>query len=156
MSSKKTTIHEFDPQIYPCRLWVGKQPPFEEAEEKFEALTTDYERTPIEEAEYIRNRFIVATCYPVVEKTEGWLGVLVVIHLPKQMGVGKIAHEATHVTDYLWERLGMKGYSFNEGEPRAYFTEWVANCIDFVRKYKEEKNGSQRERNAVGSAQEGD
>lgn len=141
MSSKKTTIHEFDPQIYPCRLWVGKQSPFEEVEEKFWTLTNEYEKAPIEESEYIRNRFVVATCYPVVEKTEGWLGVLMVIHLPKQMGVGKIAHEATHITDFLWERLGMEGYSFREGEPRAYFTEWVANCIDFVRKYKEVKNG---------------
>lgn len=157
MSSKKTTIHEFDPQIYPCRLWVGKQSPFEEVEEKFWTLTTDYEKTPIEEAEYIRNRFVVATCYPVVDKAEGWLGILMVIHLPKQMSVGKIAHEATHVTDFLWERLGMEGYSFKEGEPRAYFTEWVANCIDFVRKYKEVKNGcdkGEQSHNQEGEPQE--
>lgn len=76
-----------------------------------------------------------------------------VIHLPKQMGVGKIAHEATHVTDYLCERLGLEGYSFNEGEPRAYFTEWVANCIDKVRKWKEVKYGTTGEQGDVEGVQ---
>lgn len=137
MSSKKTTIHEFDPQIYPCRLWVGKQSPFEEVEEKFWALTTMNERTPIVDSMYVPDHFSVVTTYPVVSKEDGWCGLLVVIHKPKLFTVGKIAHEATHVTDFIFEKFEMGGYAFMEGEPRAYFTEWVANCIDKVRKWKE-------------------
>ena len=134
-------VHEFDPKVYPFRLWVGKKVPFEYVQENFWELDSEKNRCEFERERYERNSFIIATCYPVADKHEGWIGILMVIHRPSFLDVESIAHESSHITDYLCETLGLEGYSFEQGEPRAYFTGWCAKCIDKVRKFKEVKNG---------------
>lgn len=141
MSSNKTIVHEFDPKVYPFRLWVGKKVPFEYVKENFWELDTEKNRCEFERERYERNQFIIATCYPVADKHEGWIGILMVIHRPSCLDIETIAHECSHITDYLCDTLGLEGYSFEQGEPRAYFTGWCAKCIDKVRKIKEVKNG---------------
>lgn len=44
-----TRIYEFDPVIYPFRLWVAINPPLDEIKEKFYGLTTDNERVEIQD-----------------------------------------------------------------------------------------------------------
>ncbi len=134
-------VHEFDPKVYPFRLWVGKKVPFEYVRENFWELDSERNRCEFERERYERNSFIIATCYPVADKHEGWIGILMVIHRPSFLDVETMAHESSHITDYLCETLGLEGYSFEQGEARAYFTGWCAKCIDKVRKYKEVKNG---------------
>ena len=122
-------IREFDPQIYPFRLWIGENVPYEEVEEKFWALTTETERTDFTREVYEKNSLIVATCFPVSDKETGWCGIFLQVWRPKSFNVGFIAHEASHVTDFVFEKFDIESNGFNGGEARAYFTQWVANCI---------------------------
>lgn len=122
-------IQEFNPQIYPFRLWIGENVPYEEVEEKFWALTTETERTDFTIEVYEKNSLIVATCFPVCDKESGWCGIFLQVWNPKQFNVGFIAHEASHVTDFVFEKFDIESNGFNGGEARAYFTQWVADCI---------------------------
>ena len=70
------------------------------------------------------------------DKQTGSFGCLIAMWRPKDLNVGKIAHESSHVTDYLCEVLGVNGFSLDSGEARAYFTGWVADCIDKVKRGK--------------------
>lgn len=132
----KTQIHEFDPQVYPFRLWIGMKTPYEEVEKNFWALNDQMERTPFDEPYYRRNSFVVATCFPVAHKVSGWIGILCLISKPSQLNVGRIAHESSHIADFLFEEFGFKNEGFDGGEPRAYLIEWCANCIDNVKRGK--------------------
>lgn len=133
---KSRQIFEFDPQVYPFRLWVGIQIPYEEIENTFWALNSDMERTPFDEAYYKRNCFVVATCFPVAHKESGWIGIYCSIWRNNDLNVGRIAHESSHITDFMFEEFGINNNGFDNGEPRAYFVEWCANCIDKVKRGK--------------------
>lgn len=137
MEKEKTTkIHEFDPVIYPFRLWVAINPTLEEIRNKFYALNNDMELVDITEQVFKYDRFSVSTCYPVTDKESKWIGILCGIYKPKNMTTGVIAHEASHITDFLCERLGIQGFDFDGGEARAYIVQWAADCIEKVKNNK--------------------
>ena len=129
----KVRIYEFNPQIYPFRLWVGVKVPFEEAT-KFYNLLNFNEVAEFKEDTYYSHSRARCSCMPVVRKEDNRIGILCSIWDTKGMTIGDISHESLHVTDFLCGYLGIKCNSFDEGEPRAYFSGWVANCIDRVRK----------------------
>jgi hypothetical protein len=122
-------IQEFNPSIYPTRLWIGSEVGYEEVEEKFWALTTDIERTPLTREIYEKNSLIVATCFPVCDKESGWCGIFLQVWRPKAFDVGFIAHESSHVADFVFENFDIQCNGFEGGEAKAYFIQWVANCI---------------------------
>ena len=126
-------IREFSPVVYPFRLWVGVNPSYEEVENKFYALNTVMERIPMTPDIYHTDTFIVARNIVVCSKNDGWIGIFIPIYKPRLMSVGKIAHEASHCTDFMCEKFGVGGHDFEGGEARAYFTEWVADCINQVK-----------------------
>ena len=43
--NKKSQIYEFNPQVYPFRLWVCINPSLEDLQDKYYALTDNMERT---------------------------------------------------------------------------------------------------------------
>lgn len=129
-------VHEFDPVIYPFRVWVAVKPKVEDVDAKFYNLDTEMNRIPVTADYFYKNQFSVATTYPMEDKESGALGCLIAIWRPKDFDCGKIAHEASHVTDYLCEVLGVNGFTLDSGEARAYFLGWVADCIDKVKRGK--------------------
>lgn len=129
MKCKNSEIYEFNPIVYPFRLWVGNKLSYDEVCGNFYALSTEMEKMDFTLESYEADRFSVVTCYPVCSKEDGFIGILCDIHKPELFTVGKIAHEASHITDFLSDRLGINGFNFNDGEARAYFTEWAADCI---------------------------
>lgn len=128
-------IHEFDPVIYPFRVWVAVKPKVEEVVEKLHHLDMSMNPIKVTADNFYKNKFCVATTFPM-ENQDGFIGMLVAIWRPKDFDCGKIAHEASHVTDYLCEVLGVNGFTLESGEARAYFLGWVADCIDKVKKGK--------------------
>jgi hypothetical protein len=40
-----------------------------------------------------------------------------------------IPHEATHVTDYIFDSLGLSADVFSRNECYAYLLGWAASCI---------------------------
>lgn len=133
---EKVKIYEFDPVIYPFRLWVAVRPNVEPIAEKFYNLDTSMNLLPVTPEYFYKNRFSVATTYPMEDKKSGYLGCLISIWRPKDLSSSKIAHESSHVTDYLCDVLGVNGFTLDGGEARAYFIEWVVDCIEKVKQGK--------------------
>ena len=58
---------------------------------------------------------------------------MLLLNLQRRMTVNIIAHESRHVGDMLFERIGEDP---QHSESACYFTGWVAECIDKVKKGK--------------------
>ena len=70
-----------------------------------------------------------AACYPVVEKSTGHIGVLLVI-LDYYLSTNTIAHESAHLTDYFFQLAGANSEEFSDGnEPYAYTVGYIAGSI---------------------------
>lgn len=127
----KSKVYEFDPVIYPMRLWISVKPAVEDIQKDF--LLLDDNDEVIETKEPF-GRTTVAQTISVAHKKSSWMGCYVAILLPRQCDVGIITHESGHVTDWMCDHFGVGGFSFMDGEARQYFAQWVARCIDKVLK----------------------
>ena len=136
MTNKTTKIHEFDPLIYPTRIWVGVNIPESDIATKFYSVLSDGSMGVFNEVEENQGLTPIATCYPVRDKESGWRGIFCHIKRPKMAGVGVIAHEAEHIVCWICEQFGIQSVTFEDSEPRAYLIQWVANCIDEVKRGK--------------------
>lgn len=140
MSSKKTTIHEFDPCIYPRLLWVVKGGSLEGIQGTLE-ITCECEE----------NEKGGAVTLPAKRKEDGRLGYC--IWFPESGGMKRgdwMAHESTHASLCIFDDIGAS-VSYEDQEPFAYLVGWVFKCMDEVRKYK--GNGKEEK---MGAPQEGD
>ena len=130
-------IHEFDPLIYPTRLWVSVRPSVADVKETFGFLDEDGNEVSIED-EFTHKDTAIAQTYSVYNKESGWKGCLVTIWKKADVRCGVIAHEALHCTDWLDDEIGglggVDGVLFKTGEPRAYYLQWVADNIEDVLK----------------------
>lgn len=125
---KKIKIHQFDSVIYPVKLWI--------------TITSNL--LPIRER-FVRypsgKKFVItgtegllAFTDLVASKETKEIGILITIKSRNNLSIGLIAHEATHVSDKLWNHIGER----NPGnEANAYLVEWIANCIWKVKTNKE-------------------
>lgn len=120
-------IHEFDPVLYPIRLWVSITNDLTEVRGRFVYLGTtdefDYKMTPK----------VGAFMQMVTSKETGFMGALVVFKDKKYCTTKLIAHEATHVSREIWEHLNEIKTGF---EADAYLVGWVAECIEKVKRNK--------------------
>lgn len=133
MNSSKTTIHEFDPCIYPRLLWVVKGGTLEGIKETLEVELADEREAG------------GAVTMPARRMEDGRLGYCV--WFPKASDIrnlGWIAHESMHVALCIFGDIG--GIVTYEGqEPLAYLVGWTFECIDTIRKWKEVKHGEDSE-----------
>lgn len=138
---KKVQIHQFDPVIYPTRLWVGIRTPFNEVFDKFWGLNDDLEKIIVTEEQYTPDRFVIARTYNVCDKESKFIGNLVIIWQSKQFSIKSICHESAHCADFICEQFGINSRSFKDGEAYAYLIGWIADCINQVRlnKFKGEE-----------------
>lgn len=119
-------IHEFDPQIYPCKLWVAITTECKTLSERFEwkydgtEIDIDFENTD-------------AITGLVREKDGGKVGVLIVFENRKACTISNICHEASHAVDDIWHRIGEKNVGH---EANAYLAGWIAECIEKAIKFK--------------------
>lgn len=124
----KSKIYEFDPVIYPIRLWVSKRPSKEDVSEHFYPFNNSDEMV-----DDFGDVFSRTGCYAntliVGKKKEHIKGCLVSIMLPGSVGAGVCAHEALHFAAYLSERFDIPLGDFDRSEPLAYFMQWATNCI---------------------------
>jgi hypothetical protein len=124
---KKTIIHEFSPEIYPVKLWVTITNDLKGVAERFN------EYPSMESYDTYFSPKVDAFVDTVSEKEIKSIGFIVVFKKKEYCDEGTIAHEATHISDRLWDHLGeeVKGREAN-----AYFVEWVVNCINRVKNGK--------------------
>ncbi|WP_315084975.1 hypothetical protein [Bacteroides heparinolyticus] len=121
-------IKEFDPQIYPYKLWVI----IDKTPDEIPALFYGYDGKEIENIVSSIDKMEAFTM-PVMKKDFSSYGVIVFFRSKKQMNVQVIAHEASHAAKFLFEHIGAE---IKEHEPFEYVVGWVAECCDLVRKGK--------------------
>lgn len=132
--NNKTTIHEFDPCIYPRLLWVVKGGSLEE-------IRKTLEFNDIEDDFYNSGGALTISAYDNAKKKGGFL-----VWFPKPSDMTKnsywMAHEAAHVALGIFGYVGAEAKA-EESEPFAYLVGWAFKCMEEVRKYKEDKTESQ-------------
>lgn len=124
-------IFEFDPQIYPRKLWVVSSVNEKELKKVF--VNTD--RT---ELDLVGLSDFDAIVYSVRNiKDDGKIGELVILVRPEQVDTGKIVHESIHVALDIFFDLGMR-VDYENQEPFTYLSGWVGKCIEKVIKDNKE------------------
>mgnify|MGYP006918103038 CR=1 FL=1 len=107
-------IHEFDPQIYPRKLWI--------------AITDKavFDAKPLDEA----------AAAEVIDAHDGVNGgVLIRFRNKKSLTSKHATHEAVHAAMLILEYAEVK-LDYQNQEPLAYLAGWVSECIDEVKRFK--------------------
>lgn len=129
----KRKIDKYDPVIYPRLLWVATE--ITDLDKMFVFCNTndftkenpDIYKNLVEDYEA---GCTSAMTIPVIHKSSGRSGVLVLIFdLDSDDLSNTIPHEATHVTDYIFDSLGLSADVFSRNECYAYLLGWAASCI---------------------------
>lgn len=116
----KSKIHEFDPVIYPRKLYV--------IDGYDEDLLSEFSHGADNgDLKYPDNCHGVT--FPYVRHRESLLlGVLVCFGPDKKNITGMIAHEAVHAANGILNSLGVT-YTTEDDETLAYLVGWAADCI---------------------------
>ena len=125
---KKGKIYEFDPVIYPTRVWVAEKGiTLEEIDKEFEAICDDKSGCSFKENHTLPDFSTGGETYVVGHKKLGLMGCLVVLYTPREAKI--LSHEADHCADWLFQYIGETTRSYNGGECYAYYQSWVFDCL---------------------------
>lgn len=116
---EKQKIYEFDPQIYPYKVWIAVGLSDDEAKEKFSVSKFD-----------IRTRGQVDEVYEY--KGAYARGAIIRYNTPSDIDFCTVAHEVAHVAIRLFKYIGSP-INCDSQEPFAYLCGWVAKCMDEVK-----------------------
>lgn len=107
-------IFEYDPAIYPRKLWVSVGASTKELNEVFEKMG-DMDDSAI------------ATVYSVCRTENKIGGVLIRFNNRMDMTPSVIAHESVHAAMGIYSYVGAE-VDLDNQEPFAYLVGWVADC----------------------------
>lgn len=122
---KPIQIYQFDPVIYPVKLWVTTTDNLYPVAERFKSANNKEFNVEFDEK-------FEAFTQPVIEKETGLYG-LIVVFKHKKISARLMAHEASHVNQFIWERIGEENVA---EEAEAYLVEWIVDCLDQVNRNK--------------------
>lgn len=113
-------VWEFDPQIYPQKLWISVG-----ATKKDFA---DFDEIPE------MDKASIADTTPVCKlKPKKLGGVLIRFRNRIDMQFNNVTHESVHAAMIILDYCDVKFYADNQ-EPVAYMAGWIADCIDKVKR----------------------
>lgn len=123
MASK---IYEFDPQIYPQKLWVS-------------VGATKEDLADFEDINEMSN-VSIATTTPICRlKPKKLGGVLIRFRNKHDMTAENITHESVHAAMCILDYCDVAFHADNQ-EPIAYMAGWVAKCVEKVKQGKVNNN----------------
>lgn len=125
----KSVIYEFDPVIYPTRLWVCKKPETKDVEDLFYPFNNDGDMVDSFGDVFDDVSGGYANTLIVGNKKSRMRGCLVAILRPGGCGPGVCSHEAAHFVAYCGDVFGIQLGDFDHSEPLAYLEQWATNCI---------------------------
>lgn len=122
-------IHEFDPVIYPYRIWVvvAKEPTC--IEEQFK----EYDGKPVRFVDDDSSSRQDAFCMMATKKDSKFYGTVMYFRSKKSMTYELVAHESSHAAKNLFEHINA---DIKEHEPFEYVVGWIAGCCEKVKKSK--------------------
>ncbi len=115
---KELGYYEYDPVIYPRKLWVHIGRDLEEL------IDAEFDGCNPPGKEYGG-----VTYGEAVRKSDNRYGVLVSFKTGKDMTMDVCAHEASHACDDIEGAITME----HGGEASAYLLGWIASCINKAR-----------------------
>jgi hypothetical protein len=118
----KKRVWEYDPQIYPQKLWIGLGATKEDLAD-FEEIA-EMEDSTIADTTPIRKL-----------KPKKLGGVLIRFRNRMDMSFENVTHESVHAAMCMLDYCGVKFHADNQ-EPISYLAGWVADCIDKVKRGK--------------------
>ena len=122
-------IYQFDPQIYPRKLWVSVGTSIEELKERFNG----------DEIENFDDSYYAQTM-PIQQKEPLLGGVLIRFQDLKALTTETISHESTHTALEIFNYCECRIEYANQ-EPFAYLVGWIARCCDEVKNELQKKTG---------------
>lgn len=122
---EESTIHEFDPVIYPYKLWVIIAGSPDIVAKKFD----EYGGKPILFVEGDVDRSEAFTM-PVRSKNNAAYGVVIFLRTKRSLTFNLVAHESSHAAKYLFDHIGA---DVDPHEPFKYVVGWIAGCLGKVK-----------------------
>ena len=128
---KKKGYFEYNPQIYPRRLWVM----YDTSEEEIDKCFTDKYGNPLDHGdEPMSNGSYGGAVYDeCVSKAGGYLGNLVVFPKRRDMTLRNVSHEALHTLLSIYDVCGLELVPKGKNEHLTYLMGWISDCIDNAR-----------------------
>lgn len=124
--TKTPIIQEFDPVIYPFRVWVIIDKTPNVIADNFK----EYNGNVIEFITSDTNR-LQAFTMPVQSIENPMYGVVLFFRSKRSMTYEVVAHESSHAAKYLFEHINAE---MKEHEPFEYVVGWIAGCCEKVKK----------------------
>lgn len=119
-------VHEFDPVIYPYKLWIIVDKSPKNIPNHF-LDNEGNEPKSIEEETLGSDGFSLN----VINKDLSHYGALIFFRSRKSMTYKLVAHEASHAAKFLFEHIDA---DIKEHEPFEYVVGWIADCCEKVKK----------------------
>ena len=121
MKKKKSAgeVYEFDPEIYPQKLWIS-------------VGATKEDFADFDEIQDISDVAIADTTPICKLKPKKRGGVLIRFRSRNDMKFGIIAHESVHAAMCILDYCDVKFHADNQ-EPITYMVGWIAACIEKVK-----------------------
>lgn len=124
-------IKGFNATIYPFFLWVAVEPTFEDFSERFQRLDWNLKNAhEFTKEDFEGDNYLRGVTHIVKERETGVFGACIRVTKPDAVCADFCAHEGSHVCDFICDVFDIGGFTYDLGEPRAYITGWVANCIE--------------------------
>lgn len=122
---KKIKIHQFNPEIYPYKIWVT-------ISNKLGNITDTFVETSLLEMVFIGDDELreASTCFVRTKLYPHYYGSVIVFNSKKYMTLKNIAHEDVHAANQLWSHVGERDTG---EEANAYLVGWIAKCIGEVK-----------------------
>lgn len=121
-------IHEFDPVIYPRKVWITYDATPDELNEMFPTGDTNGNKFKKEDGYYgITDR--------VCRGSDNKGGVLIRFD-KKSMNSWNIAHEAIHAAGFICHYIGIQA-DFANDEAFTYLATWIVKCCETVKNTRE-------------------
>lgn len=127
------TIHQFNPEIYPFKVWIVVTMNEDAIKERF---NNGYNKEL--ELNILTRNSRALTCQAVKKDTLD-RGILTVFTNRKYMTVSTMAHESVHSASFMWDMMGETSLGEIGEEANAYLVGWIAGCCEEVKNYKHEK-----------------
>lgn len=111
-------IREFDPLIYPRKIWVYIGKDYEEVKDYFQ--DSDIKNMPDQTLGYVQNTH---------RKETNMGGILIWFRSKKEIDASTITHESLHSALEIFDFIGGKVDNQNQ-EYICYLAGWIAECIE--------------------------
>ena len=125
--TKTAKIHEFNPVIYPYRIWIVIDKTPNVIAEKFK----EYSGNPIIFTDDDGSDRQEAFTMMAIHKEEKYCGTVIFFHSKKSMSYELVAHESSHAAKHLFKHIGA---DITEHEPFEYVVGWIAGCCEKVKR----------------------